>query len=182
MLKFSFQLLKILLVMGFLVAIQFLANEFLPFPANQINILILFLISIFIFTDSVNLLSAALPPALWLDLFSVSPFGLTAVSLFATTIFLNWLLTKVLTNYSIYIIAFTGFLGVVSYRFFFLSFFFFRAFMLREPVYISNELLLGWVSETAVTTLGLLLIYAISSIFNKQLKPHYISLGRSGKI
>lgn len=148
----------------------------LPFPLNQLNSVWLFIIWLALFHDQTTSVWAVVPSALWLELFSVAPFGVTSTALFISVLCLHWWLKHVLTNYSPVTIGLAGFLVIATYRFLLtLGLLLGRAIAPNQvPAVDLSALFTGYGFEIIITTGALVLAYALGQRSSKRLSPYYI--------
>jgi hypothetical protein len=89
---------------------------------------------------------------------------------------LSWFLINIFTNYSIYIVGLSGFVGIICYRLFFLLFLFGAHIFFNFYFSLTSETILEWLWEICTTTFFMIIFYLIISSFTNHLKPHYISI------
>ena len=110
------------------------------------------------------------------ELFEKTSFGLTALPLIFTLLFVHWLLLNIFTNRSLITVFLGGFCALILYRLLYITvdFLFYSA--VNQSVFESTQLKL-FLTEAILTAVLLLLGYSISAFFIKRLHPEYINRG-----
>ncbi len=110
------------------------------------------------------------------DLFEKTTFGITALPLIFTLLFVHWLLLNIFTNRSLITVFLSGFSAVILYRLLFIgSNFLYYSFSNQTLI---NTTQLKLFSTEALFTASILCFgYLISAFFVKRLHPEYISHG-----
>lgn len=110
------------------------------------------------------------------ELFQKTAFGLTALPLILTLLFMHWLLLNIFTNRSLITVFLTGFCAVALYRLLFVvANFLYYSLKNQTPVNVEEVKI--FLAESFFTALLLSFTYLISTFFVKRLHPEYISRG-----
>ncbi len=143
---------------------------------NLFNILLAVLLWVIISNPRGNYWPYILYVAFVNELFEKTSFGITALPLIFTLLFVHWLLLNVLTNRSLITVFLSGFSALILYRILFIgsNFLFYSA--AQQAVYGAVELKLFLV-EAVFTATILTLGYLFSVFFVKRLHPGYVSRG-----
>ena len=144
------------------------------FPFTYIHIVFISIAWLILYRSSPRTLWIALPATVILELFSATPFGVTSCALMITFALMTWLLFRVFTNHSLLMVGLTGLMGMLCYR---ILFSIFMVTVARSTGFeINSSLLVEWLLETSITTLGLVVLYGSTTRFIKRLKPQYIKV------
>ncbi len=110
------------------------------------------------------------------ELFEKTSFGITALPLIATLLFVHWLLLNIFTNRSLVTVFLSGFCALVLYRLLFIgSNFLFYSYPDQT---LTNGTQLKLLLVEAILTASVLAFgYLISAFFIKRLHPEYINRG-----
>lgn len=120
---------KVLLILVALIAscfsvgMQYFIVNGLASPYNHIDFVLVYLLLVVIFFGLSSGLTTLIPCVFLLELFSASVFGIVSISTFISCLVFAWVLERVLTNRSSYIIFLASVAAVFSYQliFFILS-------------------------------------------------------------
>lgn len=159
----------------FILVAQIFVINFLPFPFDHINVIILSLLWLIILSNK--------PATIWLilllswltELFSATPFGVDLIALMATLLITSWLLTHVLTNRSIYLAFLLALLGLVIYR----SIFFILLICLNflKPSFVLNkEIIIAVTWEIILTGAASCVLYLFGYKLIKKIDPSYLAI------
>lgn len=107
------------------------------------------------------------------DLFEKTSFGITALAMIITLLFVHWVLLNIFTNRSLITVFLSGLGAAVLYRTLFIIFNF-----LRYSVAAQNNITLKiFLTEAFLTAVVLSFGYLISAFFVKHLHPEYVNRG-----
>lgn len=144
-------------------------------PIDLLNIVILIFLWLIILNPHRQFILAATYTLLVCELFYTSPFGLESFAQISALLFSNWLLLYVFTNRSLVIVFFVGFITMAMYRVTYIILIFFNSIIQNKTTEIySVPVLTIFLKEALITTLTLTIVYLISSLFIKRLRPEYI--------
>lgn len=101
-----------LIVLG-VIQVSFLSTW--PAPVNSVNLLLALVIFITVLLSYEQALAWGFGAALFLELFSVLPFGVTTVSMLATIVAMNALFKNFFTNRSFYSLLLLGYFGTAFF-------------------------------------------------------------------
>lgn len=110
------------------------------------------------------------------DLFEKTSFGITALPLIFTLLFIHWLLLNIFTNRSLITVFLSGFSAVILYRLLFIGSNFLYYSFANQPTIGAAQWTLFFI-EALITAGALSLGYLISAFFVKHLHPEYVSRG-----
>lgn len=143
---------------------------------NLLNITLALLLWVIISNPRGNYWPYILYVAFVNELFEKTAFGITALPLIFTLLFIHWLLLNIFTNRSLVTVFLSGFSAVVMYRLLFIGMNFLYNSSSDQSVTNIIQLQL-FLIEVIFTASVLSLIYLISTFFIKRLHPEYISRG-----
>lgn len=112
MINFFVNLLAVIILV--IIQISFLTTWL--FPINSLNLILSLLIFLTIIINYEKALVWALGSGLFLEMFTVLPFGLTTMSLILTVISINFLFNNFFTNRSFYSLMILGLFGTLIYN------------------------------------------------------------------
>lgn len=107
------------------------------------------------------------------DLFEKTSFGITALAMIITLLFVHWVLLNIFTNRSLITVFLSGLGADILYRTLFVVFNFLRYSIAAQ----SNFTLKIFITEALLTAIVLSFGYLISAFFVKHLHPEYINRG-----
>lgn len=165
-----FEVLKIFFLTIGIIVLHICVKQIGVAPVIYLNIVFIAIVWMILYRSSPRVLWLALTPLVVLELFSAAPFGVVSISLMVTFSILHQLLTKVFTDHSLLMVALAGFIGMVSFRLLFLAG---VVLVQRSSYQFSFDLFFTWLLESLVTTIGLCVVYGITTRLIKRLKPHY---------
>ena len=157
-----------------LFAAQIFAANFLPDPFNKINIVMLTMMSVLIFSVSDKFFPYLFGLSLLTELFHVTPFGFITASLLVAMFILEWLLVNVLTNRFFMIVFIAGIIGVILYRLIFIILMYLWRAAADGSFSLNTNALVGFGIEALINAGALTIIYLAASIFIKKLNPRYV--------
>lgn len=143
-------------------------------PIDLLNVIMAVFLWLIILNPRQKYILAATYTLMVCELFYTSPFGVESFAQISALLLANWLLLHVFTNRSLIIIFFTSLVTMLVYRFIFLILTFFNSIIQNSSVSFSSILLKVFLNEALITAATLSVIYIISSIFVKRLRPEYI--------
>lgn len=110
------------------------------------------------------------------EFFQKTAFGLTALPLIFTLIFMHWLLLNIFTNRSLITVFLSGLSAVLIYRLLFVisNFLYYSS---KNESLINMEIIKTFLAESLFTASLLALVYLISAFFVKRFHPEYVSRG-----
>lgn len=152
------------------------AANILPYPANHINIILITLFLLAIYSQITYLVWYSLPLMFFSELFCSTPFGVSTISLLVSLAILNWILLNVLTTRTILIVAISSIIILMAYRVIFMILLTIVN-MMRDlgGVSISKAILAEFGIEMIVNTATALVIYLIISLFSKRKRSIVLS-------
>ena len=109
------------------------------------------------------------------DLFEKTSFGITALAMIITLVFVHWVLLNIFTNRSLITVFLSGLGAAILYRVLFVIFIFLR--YSSAPTIISSDILKIFFIESILTAVVLSFGYLISAFFVKHLHPEYVNRG-----
>lgn len=174
--KLYIQLFLFLIIQILLVFVHLFLIQFLPFPYNRINLLLIFLMLYSIVSIRPQSLWLILPLVWFSELFSSYFFGINALAILLILFVYNFLLITVLSNRSLPTVFLSSILLVFFYRLLILvaiktvSFFFDV-----DTLNLDTEWLINLFWEIVFTTFFTTIIYYTLSKFLKRLRPEYIN-------
>ncbi|KKQ41199.1 MAG: hypothetical protein US58_C0004G0036 [Candidatus Magasanikbacteria bacterium GW2011_GWA2_37_8] len=174
-------LLKKIMWLTLIITVIFLhlaLRDWFDFPFNCFNLIFLFLGAAIIIWPQNNNLWLVLPTVLISELFSVVPFGVSAISLFISFLITNWLLLNIITNRSILIVLFAGIFSFILYRLLFYLFLIGGQLFGSSIDLLWSEIIISWLWECVLTIGILVLFYLITTLFTKRFNPSYVILNR----
>lgn len=143
-------------------------------PVDLLNIIMTVFLWLIILNPRQKYIVIATYTLLVCELFYTSPFGIESFAQISALLLANWLLLSFFTNRSLIIIFFTSLITMIVYRLIFIFLIYANSFIKAQPFVFSPLLLKMFFNEALVTATTLSLIYIISSIFVKRLRPEYI--------
>lgn len=142
------------------------------FPLTYLHTVFIMVVWLIFYQATPRILWVALVPALILELFSATPFGVASCALMVTFGLMTWLLFRVFPNRSILIVGLAGLVGMILYRF---IFFILMELVARNTGFeLNSSLILEWLFESIITAVGLVIVYGTTTRFIKSLKPQYV--------
>jgi hypothetical protein len=153
---------------------QVFVSNLLPTPFNKINIILLTMMAVLIFSIAKNFFPYLFGLSLLTELFHVTPFGFMTASLLVSMFVLEWLLINVLTNRFFLIVFIAGLVGVSSYRLFYIILSYFWRITAGGSFMLNTSALLGFGLEILINAATLTLIYIAASLFLRKLNPRYV--------
>lgn len=165
--------LKSFLLIFLILVTQIFVINFLPFPFDHINVIILFLLWFIILSNNSTAIWLILLLSWLTELLSTTPFGVNLIALIATLLITSWLLTHVLTNRSIYLVWLLALLGLVIYRsIFFILLICLNFLMLSFD--LNKEIMMDIIWEIILTSATSGIFYLFSYKLIKKINPSYI--------
>jgi hypothetical protein len=143
-------------------------------PMDLLNIIMTVFLWLIILNPRQKYIVVATYTLLVCELFYTSPFGIESFAQISALLLANWLLLSFFTNRSLIIIFFTSLITMIVYRLIFIFLIYANSFIKTQPIEFSPLLLKMFFNEALVTAITLSVIYIISSIFVKRLRPEYI--------
>lgn len=143
-------------------------------PVDLLNIIMTVFLWLIILNPRQKYILVATYTLLVCELFYTSPFGIESFAQISALLLANWLLLHFFTNRSLIIIFFTSFMSMIVFRMIFLFLSYFNSFIQNRSVVFSPLLMKMFLNEALITATTLSIIYIISSIFVKRLRPEYI--------
>jgi len=143
-------------------------------PIDLLNIIMTVFLWLIVLNPRQKYILAATYTLLVCELFYTSPFGLESFSQISALLLANWLLLNVLTNRSLIIVFFTGLISMIVYRTIFVILSYSNSILQNNTANISPILIKLFFHEALLTAVTLSVIYLISSIFVKRLRPEYV--------
>lgn len=143
-------------------------------PISLVNIVMIVFLWLIIFNPRQRHILIATYILLVCELFYTSPFGLESFAQISALLVANWLLLNIFTNRSLIIVFFTSLITMIVYRIFYIILLYFDFLIQNHPATFSSILIKTFLNEALITAGTLSLIYLISSIFVKRLRPEYI--------
>ncbi|MCX6779675.1 MAG: hypothetical protein NT034_00660, partial [Candidatus Magasanikbacteria bacterium] len=145
-------------------------------PFNLINITLALLLWVIVSNPRGNYWPYILYVAFVNELFEKTSFGITALPLIFTLLFVHWLLLNIFTNRSLITVFLSGFCALILYRLLFIGsdFLFYSA--ADQSTFNAPQLKL-FLTEATLTASVLGVGYLISAFFIKRLHPEYINRG-----
>lgn len=167
--------LLIFLMANILILLHFSWRVIFAYPWDLPNIIMLAFLWLIIFNPREKYVLIASYAVLICDLFYVSNFGIESFSQITALLLANWLLLNFFTNRSLITVFLTGLVAMIAYRTIFMALIFFNSSVSErlKPSWI--YLIKNFSAEALVTATVLCLIFLLSSIFIKRLRPEYIS-------
>lgn len=157
--------------------------NFIPTLGVYINLVYIFFVWLILYTGNNYVLLLAIPAAIFLQPFSITPLYINVVSLTFSLALISQLLLKILTNRSLLIVFVSGLLGAITYRLIFIFYILFGQYILNNFFLSVNlSLLKNFIVESIASSAFLVILYLISTLLLKKLNPRYIKLNSTAFI
>lgn len=166
---------KLFLLIFFILITQIFVINFLPYPFDHINVIILSLLWLIILTNDSTIVWLILLLTWLIELLSATPFGIDIVAIMTTLLIMNWLLTHILTNRSIYLTFILTLLGLIIYRSVFSILLAIGNFILPS-FNLNRETAITMILEIILTGLVGGICYLLSYKLIRKINPSYVSL------
>ena len=153
---------------------QIAISNILHSPFNKINLLILLMMALLIFSVTDKFFSYLIGLLLLTELFRVTPFGTVTLSAILSMFALEWILNTVLTNRFFLTVFLAGVAGVASYRIIFIILLYIWHLVAGTTFEMGVATLYGYGLEIAVNAVALTLVYLILLPFAKRMNPRYV--------
>ena len=164
--------------MAFIVIILFVLNFVIVnlsfFPLNHLSLIPLLIFWSLILSGGWTRVVILVCFTFLLDLFNGMPFGINMMATLLSLQVMNWILTNVLTNRSVFIFLISSFLSVLIYRFIYFSTLFLINFFTSTIINIENDFFIVVLMEMIVTTGASVIFYFIFYRIIKSINPSYI--------
>lgn len=144
-----------------------------PYPIYQLHGIYLFLVWLLINSQKTKALWLGLIFGYMSELFSAEIFGVHTLTLIISLVAVDWLIEKIFTNQTWYIITIIGVVATILYRLIFIGISLASRFFTTLSSYSALTVLESIAVEAAVNTLGLLLVYGVSKFFKKKTNSRY---------
>jgi len=142
---------------------------------NLVNIILVVLLWAIISNPQGDYWQHILYTVLVNDLFEKTSFGITALAMVITLLFVHWVLLNIFTNRSLITVFLSGLGAAILYRTL-LTTFNFLLYSSTQTI-INNEILKIFSTEALLTAAVLSFGYLISAFFIKHLHPEYVNRG-----
>lgn len=116
MIKKIFVLIAILFSILFFSALHVGLTYLLPFPFSKLNVIFVFIVLLIAWWESGWVVWIAFFSHIFIELFSLTPFGLTLMAATLATLFSFWLYQTVITNRSFFAALLLCFFALLIYR------------------------------------------------------------------
>jgi len=179
-LKLIWYILKYCGLVMLICAFYMFTLNFLGYPLNTVNIPIVVILWLMIFSADLRYLWLVIPVGFVLETWSVGSFGLMTLSLIISLAIVSWIFFRVFTNRSVYIIVLETILAVVIFRIVFCIFLIIIS-DLSWSMAMADAALWWAVGYEILTTTSLLLLAYLSTTFLvRYFRPEYIKLNTKG--
>ena len=148
--------------------------SFFPFPFNRANIIVLLLVWFSMYGRPTRSLGLAVALAFLIELYSSAPFGTELVALTGSVMALRWLLRRIFTNYSWYMVLLSVVSALIAYRLIFTFLIIGESLLSKDPWPVNTALFLNYALELLLTTAVAAVSYGLVSRVLKRLRPVYI--------
>lgn len=143
-------------------------------PIDLLNIIMIVFLWLIVFNPRQRYILVAIYVLLICELFYTSPFGLESFAQISALLIANWLLLNIFTNRSLIIVFFIGLITMIIYRLIYIILTYCNSLIHNHQITFSSILIRTFFNEALITACILSLIYLISSIFIKRLRPEYV--------
>ncbi|GEM_PF-4241740 len=164
----------IFLLANFLIILHLSWRIIFHQPISLLNIIMIVFLWLIVFNPRQRQILIATYILLVCELFYTSPFGLESFAQISALLIANWLLLNIFTNRSLIIVFFTSLVTMIIYRIIYIILTYFSSLIQNHHVTFSSILIKTFLNEALITAGTLSMIYLISSIFIKRLRPEYI--------
>jgi hypothetical protein len=143
-------------------------------PVSLFNIIMAVFLWLIVLNPRQLYMSIVLYTLIVCELFYTSPFGVESFAQIFALLLTNWLLLNVFTNRSLVIVFFTSLITMIVYRIIFVILLYLNSVIQNSTTSISSQYFSIFLNEALITAITLSLIYLVSSLFVKRLRPEYI--------
>lgn len=145
-----------------------------PYPLREIHTIYLSLLWMIIRNQKTKALWLALVFGYLTEVFSAEVFGVHMATLMASVIVISWTYEKLFTNHAWYIITIVGVYAFLVHRLLYIVISSGTHAFKNLGFYATGNVLAGILVEVAVNTAALIILYAVSKVWNKRSNPRYI--------
>ena len=145
-----------------------------PYPIYNLHTIYIYLVWLLIHSQKTKAMWLALTLGYLTELFSAETFGVHTITLLISVTVVGWLIEKIFTSHSWYIILIIGLCATLTYRLLFILVSSASHFFKDITSYLTSNTIESAGVEILVNTTGLLLLYGINKLFTKRVNPRYI--------
>lgn len=169
MLNFFKKFFKISIFSLAAVMCHFASASFLPYPLNQVNIILVFLILTLITKNKETVLWLALIIGFLTEPFVTTSFGINTLALLFCIWATYWLYNNIFIHHSVFLIIILSVLSIIIYRTLFFIILIATSIIGNKDVFALFfwPIMLNILWEMGFTVTALIIFYTISSYFNK---------------
>lgn len=169
---------RILIISILLLTVHFFIHSVLPFPFHLINFLFAILVCLLWFKNVAFALWYLVPLSFVLELFSLEPYGITTLTLLGGILVTHWLLKRIFTVHSVFIVFLATTLGMLCLRAstLLINVLANRIFSYALPAW-SDHLVLTYLTELFLTACFTSLLYIAISLSLKKINPGFVDSG-----
>jgi hypothetical protein len=171
-----FKIILVVAAIGLLGAVQLAMIKALPYPFNSLNLVIISLAFVLLFTDWSSALWWSFGVGLMLDLYSFAPFGLNLLSLVITLLVTNFLLINFLTNRSLYSIVILNGVAYLVYEIIIHSLYLSLAFWVGNqlPIVFDFNFFSGQLFGLLLNLISALILFYFLNFVSRRYLPFFL--------